>query len=173
FHVDIDYDKQREFDASNVLSLYYEGDSTQRIRKVEVGNVSFVAPPSRFITSSVPSGNYGLQSTMQFGRLRLQGIVAKQSGNVVQRREFVVGSRTTQPGEQVIEDFQIERLRFFFTVDPARLRGYPNIDVLNRGQLLSISAALPDTIRPTRVFLYRLQFGTQPQNPNGPRFRVR
>jgi len=46
FHVDIDYDKQREFDASNILSLYYEGDSTQRIRKVEVGNVSFAAPPA-------------------------------------------------------------------------------------------------------------------------------
>jgi hypothetical protein len=102
FHVDIDYDKQREFDASNILSLYYEGDSTQRVRRVEVGNVTFAAPSSRFMTSSVPSGNYGLQSVVQLGRMRLQGIVAKQFGNVVQRREFIVGNRTTQPGEQVI-----------------------------------------------------------------------
>ena len=32
--------------------------------------------------------------------------------------------------------------------------------------------SLPDTLRPTRVLLYRVQFGTQPQNPNGPQFQL-
>ena len=75
-----------------------------------------------------------------------------------------------------IDDYQVERLRFFFTVDPALLgggRAFPNIDILNRSQLRALRASLPDTLRPTLVRIYRLQFGTQPQNPSGPRFRVR
>jgi hypothetical protein len=36
-----------------------------------------------------------------------------------------------------------------------------------------VRSILPDTLRPSRVLLYRLQFGTQPQNANGPRFRLR
>src|SRR5439155_10407160 len=96
FHVEFDYDRQREFDASNVLSVSYQGDSTAVIRRVELGNVSFAAPASRFITSSVPSGNYGVQALSQLGPLRFQTILAQQRGNVVQRRRFNVGRRTTQ-----------------------------------------------------------------------------
>ncbi|HEY6825852.1 MAG TPA: cell surface protein SprA, partial [Gemmatimonadaceae bacterium] len=173
-HVNVDYDMQREFDASNTVSLYYEGDSTARFRRVDVGNIAFVAPASRFMTSSLPSGNYGMQITNQFGALKLRSIFARQTGNVVQNREFRLGGRVAQTNEQEIADYQIERLRFFFTVDPALFGGaYPNIDILNKLEMQRLSRSLPDTLRPTRVLLYRLQFGTQPQNANGPRFRVR
>ena len=173
-HVNVDYDMQREFDASNTVSLYYEGDSSARFRRVDVGNIAFVAPASRFMTSSLPSGNYGIQLTNQFGALKLRSIFARQTGNVVQNREYRLGGRVSQNNEQEIADYQIERLRFFFTVDPARFgAAYPNIDILNKTQMQRLSRSLPDTLRPSRVLLYRLQFGTQPQNPNGPRFRVR
>src|SRR5258708_2418065 len=39
--VDVDYDSQREFDASNNISLVYQTDSTKRLSRLEVGNVSF------------------------------------------------------------------------------------------------------------------------------------
>ncbi len=173
-HVNVDYDMQREFDASNTVSLYYEGDSTARFRRVDLGNIAFVAPASRFMTSSLPSGNYGMQVTNQFGSLKLRSIFARQTGNVVQNREFRLGGRVAQTNEQEIADYQIERLRFFFTLDPALFgSAYPNIDILNTLQMQRLSRSLPDTLRPTRVLLYRLQFGTQPQNANGPRFRVR
>ncbi|HTI63654.1 MAG TPA: cell surface protein SprA [Gemmatimonadaceae bacterium] len=173
-HVNVDYDMQREFDASNTVSLYYEGAAGSHWRRVDVGNIAFAPPSSRFITSSLPSGNYGFQITNQFGALRLKSIFATQTGNVVQNRQFTIGARTRQTNERDIDDYQIERLRFFFTIDPALFRGaYPNIDILDRAQLRRLAASLPDTLRPTRVLLYRLQFGTQPQNPKGPRFRVR
>jgi len=35
-----------------------------------------------------------------------------------------------------------------------------------------LSASLPDTLRPTKIFLYRLLIGGQPPNPNGPQFRL-
>ncbi|HEV8447215.1 MAG TPA: cell surface protein SprA [Gemmatimonadaceae bacterium] len=178
WHVNIDYDMQREFDASNSLSLYYEGTPGSKWQRVDVGNVTFTPPPSRFLSANLPTGNYGLQITNQFGPLRFQSIFAQQKGNVGQTRQFTIGSRAQQANARDIDDYQIERLRFFFTIDPALLGGsragaLPNIDILNRSQIDALRRALPDTLRPTLVRIYRLQFGTQPQNPGGPRFRVR
>ena len=172
-HVNVDYDTQREFDASNAVNVYYEGKPADRLQRLEVGNVSFVLPSTRFLSSGVPSGNYGVEAVARFGRLRFQGIAAQQKGNIVQDRVFYVGDRTLQSADREIKDNEVEPRRFFFTVDPVRFTGaYPNIDILNRAQLASIASALPDTIRPRRIVLYRVQFGTQPQNPNGPRFAL-
>ena len=171
-HVNVDYDTQREFDASNAVNLYYEGKATDHLSRLEVGNVSFALPSTRFLSSGVPSGNYGLQANGRLGRFRLQGIAAQQKGNIVRDRTFLIGDRTRQDGEREIADYQIEPRRFFFTVDPALLRGYPQVDLLDRAGLATIAGALPDTLRPRRVVLYRVQFGTQPQNPNGPRLRL-
>lgn len=173
-HINVDYDQRREFEASQILSAYYEDSTASVFRRVDLGNINFATPPSRFITSSLPTGNYGFQVTSQIGRLRLQSIFAKQAGNVVQSKVYYIGDRTQQHTERDVEDFQVERLRFFFTIDPALFgRAYPNIDILNRGQLLALSRALPDTLRPTRVVLYRLRFGAQPRDPRGPRLHVR
>ena len=172
-HVNVDYDTQREFDASNTVNVYYEGKATDRLQRLEVGNVAFTLPSTRFLSSGVPSGNYGFQAVGRLGRFRVQAIAAQQKGNIVKDRTFLVGERARQDAEREIEDYQIEPRRFFFTVDPALFTGsYPNIDLLDRNQLARLSAGLPDTLRPRRVFLYRVQFGTQPQDPNGPRFRM-
>ncbi|HVZ76366.1 MAG TPA: cell surface protein SprA [Gemmatimonadaceae bacterium] len=172
-HVNVDYDSQREFDASNNISLVYTGRPKNAIQRVELGNVSFDAPASRFITSGIPQGNYGLQALVRAGPFNIRAIAAQQKGNVVQDRDFFIGDSTFSRDTQAIEDWQVEARRFFFTVDPHLFRGaFPNIDLLDRGQMLRLAQSLPDTLRPTRVFLYRLQYGTPPQNPDGPRFRL-
>lgn len=170
--VDVDYDSQREFDASNSISLKYSGKPGEKLRTVEVGNVSFLAPASRFITAGIPTGNYGLQASGYFGPMEFRSIVARQTGNVVRDRNFTIGERAMQRVEREIEDHQIEARRFFFVVDPRQFTGYPNIDILNPAQMRMIAAALPDSVRPSRVRLYRLLLGSQPPNPNGPRFRL-
>ena len=172
FHVNIDYDTQREFDASNNIAVWYEGKAGETVQRVELGNVSFAPPPSRFITSGIPSGNYGFQAVGQIGPFRLRTIAAQQKGSVVQSRNFIVGDRALQPVVRDVDDYQVEPRRFFFTVDPSLFQGYPNIDILDRSKLARLRSGLPDTLRPTRVLLYRVQFGTQPQNPNGPKFRL-
>ena len=172
-HVDVDYDTQREFDASNNISIRYEGKGREFLQRLEVGNVSFAPPTSRFITSGIPSGNYGVQAMGQAGSMRFAAIAAQQKGNVVQDVEFLVGDRTVQQQTRDIEDYQIEPRRFFFTVDPLRFgTAYPNIDILDRRQLSALAAALPDSVRPSKVFVYRLLLGGQPRNPNGPQFRI-
>jgi hypothetical protein len=172
-HVDVDYDTQREFDASNKISIRYEGKANELLQKIEVGNVSFAPPTSRFITSGIPSGNYGIQAAAQYGPMKISAIAAQQKGNVVQDVEFIVGDRTVQQQNRDIEDYQIEPRRFFFTVDPLLFgASFPNVDILDRRQLTALSDALPDSLRPTKVFVYRLLLGGQPHNPNGPQFRI-
>ncbi|HEX6576452.1 MAG TPA: cell surface protein SprA, partial [Gemmatimonadaceae bacterium] len=172
-HVDVDYDTQREFDGSNNISVNYEGKGNELIQRLELGNVTFQPPVSRFITAGIPSGNYGLQAVAKLGPARVRGIVAQQKGNVIRDRIFTVGDRTLSAVDRRIEDHQFEPRRFFFTVNP-RLFGsaYPNIDILDSRKMEQLALSLPDTLRPMRVFLYRLLIGGQPPNPSGPQFRI-
>ncbi|MFN8717049.1 MAG: cell surface protein SprA [Gemmatimonadaceae bacterium] len=171
--VNVDYDSQREFDASNNISVRYQGKTDEILQTLEVGNVTFQPPASRYLTSGIPSGNYGVQATGQIGPMRFTSIVAQQRGNVSKDNVFTVGERTQQQVDRVIEDIQVETRRFFFTIDPRRLRGYPNIDLLNRQQMQQLAAALPDSVRPARIYLYRQLVGAANQNPRGPQFSVR
>ena len=172
-HVDLDYDTQREFDASNNISIYYEGRGSELVQRLEIGNVTFQPPASRYITAGIPSGNYGIQAVTKIGSMRLKTILAQQKGNVVRDNVFTVGERTLRALDRKIEDYQFEPRRFFFTVDP-KLFGaaYPNIDILDTRRMAALSASLPDTIRPKKIFLYRLLIGGQPPNPSGPQFRL-
>lgn len=172
-HVDVDYDTQREFDGSNNISVNYEGKGNDLIQRIELGNVTFQPPVSRFITSGIPSGNYGIQAVARLGPAKVRGIIAQQKGNVIRDRVFTVGDRTLSAVDRRIEDHQFEPRRFFFTVDP-RLLGpaYPNVDILDTRRMEQLASTLPDTLRPTRVFIYRLLIGGQPPNPSGPQFRI-
>lgn len=172
-HVDVDYDSQRQFDASNSLSIRYEGKPGQKLQLVEVGNVTFQPPPSRFITSGIPSGNYGVQAAGQIGAMHFSSIFAQQKGNISRDNVFTVGEYTRQQVDRVVEDIQIEPRRFFFTIDPRQLQGYPNIDLLDRPALSRLAMALPDSIRPVRIKVYRQLIGAANQNPRGPRLSVR
>lgn len=172
-HVNLDYDTQREFDASNNISVYYEGKGNEVLQRLEVGNVTFQPPASRYITAGIPSGNYGIQGVMKFGSMRLKTILAQQKGNIVRDHVFTVGDRTLQAIDRKIEDYQFEPRRFFFTIDPKLLgNAYPNVDILDTRRMAALSASLPDTLRPTKIFLYRLLIGGQPPNPSGPQFRL-
>ncbi len=172
-HVDVDYDSQREFDASNNISVQYAGRPGEVIQKIEIGNVSFAPPLSRFITTGIPSGNYGIQAEGLLGKLGFQAIAAQQKGRVVKAESFTIGGRALRQVNTPLEDYGFESRRFFFTVDPTLFSGYPNIDILNSLEMLQLAAALPDTLRPRGLALYRVLIGGQPPNPNGPQFIAR
>ncbi|HVD62156.1 MAG TPA: hypothetical protein VNC11_14890, partial [Gemmatimonadaceae bacterium] len=172
-HVDVDYDTQREFDGSNNISINYEGKGKEFLQRLEIGNVTFQPPVSRFITAGIPSGNYGIQAITKVGPARVRAILAQQKGNIVSDRVFTIGDQTLQAVDRRIDDHQFEPRRFFFTVSP-KLFGsaYPNIDILDSHRMTTLAMSLPDTLRPTRIFLYRLLIGGQPPNPSGPQFRI-
>jgi hypothetical protein len=171
--VDVDYDSQREFDGSNNISLAYRGGVGDLLERLEIGNVTFRTPTSRFLTSGIPSGNYGIQASGAIGPLRFSAIAAQQRGNVLRDTLFTIGGRASRIPDRTIHDYQVEARRFFFTVDPTQFTGrYPNIDILNASQMAELAASLPETQRPIRVSLYRLILGGQPPNPNGPQFAL-
>ena len=149
-HLDVNYNSQNEFEASNNIKVYYQGLQDEVLQRVEVGNVTFSAPNSRFITGGIPANNFGFQASGQLGPVGFSGIYAQQRGNVVAGRTYTVGAQTLQPVDRQINDRDYEPNRFFFVVDPATLPGYPEIDVLN----LNL-AALPRSTQVLQVRVYR------------------
>ena len=156
-HVNVDFDSEREFSATNQIRLWYEGAEGETVRRIEVGNVSLATPASRFVTSAVPANAFGVQMLAQFGRLEFRSILAQQRGSSIRHRVFTVGERTTQPVEFELRDVDVETGRFFFAVDPRRLPGYPALDVLTLDQ-----GPLPPTLRPIALRVYRFRAPTAP-----------
>ena len=172
FATRVDYDSRREYDGSNAIALSYTGKKGEWLQRVDVGNVTFDVPASRFISSGIPQGNYGVQAMARVGRLGMRAIVAEQKGIVQRDRVFTIGGSGAQAGAIDVDDYQVEARRFFFTIDPRRLAAWPNVDILDGTRLRQAAAQLPDSVRPVRVSLYRLLIGGQPANPNGPQFRL-
>ena len=122
--------------------IYYEGRGSELLQRLEIGNVTFQPPASRYITAGIPSGNYGIQAITKIGSMRLKTILAQQKGNIVRDNVFTVGDRTLQALDRKIEDYQFEPRRFFFTVDPALFgAAYPNIDILDTRRMAALSAS--------------------------------
>ena len=149
-HVDVDFDSQREFDANNNLHVWYEGLEDEVLRRVEAGNVTFQAPPSRFITAGVPANNFGVQAIAQLGPMEFRAIVAQQKGNVVKDRFYSVGDVTSQPLDREARDLDYESGRFFFVIDPAAVPGFPALDILALDQV-----ARPDSLTVGALRVYR------------------
>lgn len=151
-HVNVDYASQREFSASNVIRVWYEGAAGDLLRRVEVGNVSLATPGSRFITAAIPANSFGLQAQAQFGNLEVRSILAQQRGSSLRSRVFSVGEQTTQPVDFELRDVDFETGRFFFVVNPRQLPAYPAIDVFDLR-----TETLPSSLRPVEVRVYRVR----------------
>ncbi|MBI4420485.1 MAG: cell surface protein SprA [Gemmatimonadetes bacterium] len=162
-HVNVDYDSEREFSANNNINVYYQGLEDEILRRVDVGNVTFQVPSSRFITSAIPANSFGIQTQGQLGPLEFRSILAQQRGSALRSRVFAIGDQTTQPVDREVRDLDFELGRFFFVVDPRVLPGYTAVDILNLP-----ADQLPPAIRPVQVRLYRLraQAGQVGSNPN-------
>ena len=164
-HVDVDFDQTREFDATNNLSVYYEGKADEILEFVELGQVTLPLPRSRFISQAVPAGNFGMRSDARLGPLSLRGVFAEQKGSVENRSiTLEVGgpdAGTYQDVEVILDDAGYTSGQFFFVVDPADLSGYPNVDVIN----LEGTEAQPSLQPGSSIKLYRHEVGIlQQQN---------
>lgn len=163
-HVNVDYDTRREFNANNDIQVYYEGLQDEILRRVEIGTVQFHAPPTRFLTAAIPTNNFGVNATLDFGPLTLQGMMATQDGAVVGQRTYTVGAATTEPQDRLLRDVDFESGRFFWAVDPATLPNSPFVDILNLDQV-AIPAAVQPADAQVRVYRYRAGVGSG-LNPN-------
>ena len=156
--VDVDFDQTREFDAANRINIVYQGDEDAILRRLEVGDVTFRLPASRFLTEDIPAGNFGFQAAGQLGPLDFQAVWAQQQGDL-NSREF----RLTGVGDQrafvqgdtlVLDDADYARGQFFFLVEPSLLERYPHVDAQNLDQ-----GSAPPSVAPggEPIQLYRFE----------------
>ncbi len=162
-HLDVDFDTEREFNANNNIIVYYQGLEDEILKRVDIGTVTFQAPPSRFITTGIPSNSFGVQAEAQLGALNFRTIAAQQKGSAVRVREFTVGDAATAPVDFEARDLDFEAGRFFFVVNPVDLSDYPAVDILN---INPPSLALDQQIAAVRVYRLRAQRGQEQDNPN-------
>ena len=133
--LDVDFDQAREFSAANNINIFYDGDDDDVLKHVELGDVTFALPASRFLTEGIPAGNFGFLASGQVGPLEFDGVWAQQQGDL-SRREFRLSGG---PGQEsfvqvdtlVLDDADYVRGQFFFLVDPEFIDRSPHIDVLS------------------------------------------
>ncbi len=157
-HVDVDFDQSREYDAANRINIFYQGKADDILQRLEVGDVTFNLPASRFLTEGIPSGNFGFQAEGQLGPLDFQTVWAQQRGNLNSREFHLTGvgdqRAFVQDDTLALDDAEYVKGQFFFLVDPSLIRDYPYIDVLN----LDASAAPPSVEPgPEPIQLYRYE----------------
>ena len=157
-HVDVDFDQAREFDAANRINIFYEGREDDLLRRVEVGEVTFDLPRSRFLTQGIPAGNFGFQAEGQVGPVDFQGVWAQQRGDLNSRVFQLTGLGDqrgfVQEDTLTLDDADYVRGQFFFLVDPTVIDGYPHIDALELDP-----ASAPPFVSPggQPIQLYRLE----------------
>ncbi|MCG6954767.1 MAG: cell surface protein SprA [Gemmatimonadetes bacterium] len=159
--VDVDFDQSREFDAANRINIFYEGAEDDILRRLEVGDVTFNLPRSRFLTEGIPAGNFGFQAEGQLGPLDFQTVWAQQRGDL-NSREF----RLTGIGDQrafvqedtlVLDDANYVKGQFFFLIDPHQIDRYPAVNVLDLD-----AASAPASVEPGSDPIQLYQFDDEP-----------
>lgn len=156
--VDVDFDQAREFDAANRINIFYQGSDDDLLQRLEIGDVTFDLPPSRFLTQGIPAGNFGFQAEGQVGVLAFQTVWAQQRGDLSSRVFQLTGIGDqrgfVQEDTLVLDDADYVRGQFFFLVEPSWISGYPHLDVLE----LDPSSA-PPQVAPgdAPIQLYRLE----------------
>jgi hypothetical protein len=156
--VDVDFDQSRDFSAANRINIFYEGGEDDVLRRLEVGDVTFNLPQSRFLTEGIPAGNFGFQAEGQVGPLDFQTVWAQQRGDLNSRAFRLTGLGDqrgfVQEDTLVIDDADYVRGQFFFLMDPTRIDRYPHIDALELDP-----ASAPASVAPgdQQIQLYRFE----------------
>ena len=155
--VDVDYDRLREFGGVNTLSLRYEGGEDDIIQGVNVGDVTFRLPRSRFLTQGVPAGNFGFQMRGQLGPVDFRSVWAQQRGDLSSREFRLTGvgqdRRFVQSDTLILDDADYARGQFFFLVDPELITDHPHVDILSLDAGSAPATVVPG-IDPVQVYRF-------------------
>lgn len=152
--VDVDYDQTRAFSGANRFNLRYQGRPGEFLQRLEVGDVRFDLPPSRFLREGVPAGNFGFQAAFEAGPVQIQSVWAQQGGEITSRtfRLDGPGLGFARTDTLVLDDADYVDGQFFFLFDPAAFYAHPHLDVLSLSASDAPAAVVPG---PDPIQLYR------------------
>ena len=97
-HVNVDYNSTREFDASNNISLYYEGRRATGSSAWTSGTSRSTCRPRGTSRREFRRATTASRRSPSSARLTLRAIAAQQKGNVVANKVFTVGGRIADAG---------------------------------------------------------------------------
>ncbi|MDE2875276.1 MAG: hypothetical protein OXQ93_07540 [Gemmatimonadota bacterium] len=157
--VDVDYDQARENAAANRINIRYQGSPGEVFQRLEIGDVRFDLPPSRYLLGGVPQGSFGFQAALEAGPVEVRSVWAQEAGEVTSRTFRLEGSGRTfsRSDTLVLDDADYIEGQFFFLFDPEGFFDYPHIDAL----ALTPNAA-PSSLAPGAepIQLYRSTTGS-------------
>jgi len=155
--VDVDFDQAREFGPANRVNMLYRGQLGEFVQHLELGDVSFDLPDSRFLTRGVPVGNFGFLAEAKAGPMDLQTVWAQQSGDLNSREFRLTGTGARQGFVQedtlVLDDADYVSGQFFFLIDPSFITDYPHIDVLDLDPTRAPTTLAPG-VQPIQLYRY-------------------
>ena len=130
--VDVDYEQAREFEGANRINIRYQGLPGEVFQRLEIGDVSFDLPPSRYLRGGVPQGSFGFQAALEAGPVEIRSVWAQEAGEVTSRNFRLEGSGRTfsRSDTLVLDDADYIDGQFFFLFDPEHFFDYPHIDAL-------------------------------------------
>ena len=130
--VDVDYQQVRELEAANRINVRYRGLPGEVFQRLEIGDVRFDLPPSRYLRGGVPQGSFGFQAALEAGPVEIRSVWAQEAGEVTSRTFRLEGSGRTfsRSDTLVLDDADYIDGQFFFLFDPEHFFDYPHIDAL-------------------------------------------
>lgn len=156
--VDVDYQQVHELEDANRINVRYQGRPGEFLQRLEIGDVHFDLPPSRYLRGGVPQGSFGFQAALEAGPVEIRSVWAQEAGEVTSRSFRLEGSGRTfsRADTLVLDDADYLEGQFFFLFDPAHFFDHPHIDAL----ALTPGAA-PSSVRPgiEPIQLYRSTVG--------------
>ena len=152
--LDVDYDQARAFAGANRFNIRYRGDPGELLQRLEVGDVRFDLPPSRFLREGVPAGNFGFQAAFEAGPVQLRSVWAQQGGEITSRtfRLDGPGRGFARTDTLVLDDADYVDGQFFFLFDPTAFYAHPHLDILSLSPSDAPAAMVPG---PDPIQLYR------------------
>ncbi len=163
--VDVDYDQTREYAGANRVNIHYRGRPGEFLQRLDVGDIGFELPASRFLREAVPAGNFGFRAVAEAGRLNMQAVWAQQNGEVTSRRFQLesAGRSYSRSDTLAVDDADYAAGQFFFLFDPAAFAEYPHVDALSLPSSSGRLAAAPGTEHPIQLYRSAIDLYAQQQ----------
>jgi hypothetical protein len=140
----VDFNSSRELESKQIITATYTGSEDEILRKIEVGDIHVLMPPSRFLAGGIARGTFGVQALSQLGPVELRALGSRKEGQSTDRTLRIAprGEGVLQEVILDIKDTQFQDDRFFLLFHPDSLAP-GRLEYPNQGTVLATPSSRP------------------------------